>query len=110
MEQLFITIDMLYLLKTRIKYTIKSEEFMEICTQVALGQDNEQWIWKIWGHNPEDKIVEITYLLDNKEDMQKGIDFIESMGELYHFVVESVTHEEFIVMEEPSVLTHAPLG
>ena len=102
---------MFYLLKTRIKYTIDSDEFVNICTEVALGQtESQNWLWKIWGHNAENKVVEITYLLDNEEDVEKGIEFIESMGELYHFIVESCTHEEFIVMEEASVLTHAPLG
>lgn len=101
---------MLYLLKTRIKYEISSDEFEKICTEVAEGQKGaKNWIWKIWGHNPDEKIVEITYLIDNEKDLEKGVQFIESMNELYHFIVESVTHEEFEVMMDASNITSAPI-
>ena len=100
---------MYYLLKTKIKYKGDSDEFMEMCLEVAEAQaDNDNWIWKIWGHNPEEKIVEITYLIDNEEDMQKGIDFIESFGALYKFLVDYCRYEQFEVMEEHSRLTNAP--
>ncbi|MHA2394529.1 MAG: YdhR family protein [Promethearchaeota archaeon] len=77
---------------------------------VAKAQNSSQnWIWKIWGHNPEKKLVEITYLIDNEEDLRKGIEFIESMGSMYSFIVDNVNHEVFQVMEEASRLTNAPL-
>jgi hypothetical protein len=102
---------MLYLLKTIIKYTVTSEEFEKICVDVAKAQNSSQnWIWKIWGHNPEKKLVEITYLLDNTKDLRKGIEFIELMGSMYSFLVEYVRYEEFQVMETPSMLTNAPLN
>jgi hypothetical protein len=41
--------------------------------------------------------------------LRKGIEFIESMGSLYSFIVDYVDHEEFHVMEEASRLTNAPL-
>jgi hypothetical protein len=101
---------MQYLLKTIIKYTVTSEEFEKICIDVAKAQNSSQnWIWKIWGHNPEKKLVEITYLIDNEEDLRKGIEFIESMGSMYSFIVDNVNHEVFQVMEEASRLTNAPL-
>jgi len=102
---------MLYLLKTKIKYSIESAEFEELCIQVAQGQsENKKWVWKIWGHNPEKKTVEIISLMDNEEDLKNGIEFIEYMKELYGFVIENVTHEEFKVMKEPSRITNAPLS
>jgi hypothetical protein len=102
---------MLYLLKTIIKYAVPSDEFEKICVDVARAQNSSQnWMWKIWGHNPEKKLVEIIYLLDNKEDLRKGIDFIKSMGSMYSFLVEYVDYEEFQVMEVPSMLTNAPLA
>ena len=102
---------MLYLLKTILKYTIPCDEFEQICIDVAKAQNGSQnWIWKIWGHNPEKKLVEITYLLNNEEDLKKGIEFIESLGSMYSFLVEYCNHEEFLVMEEASRLNNAPLG